>query len=94
MSDASKDTEIAELKQQVAELSGLSLATGIILTQLLQKAMLREMSPQKSAGEVVEKARTGIEEFAKIHNSDPAMKQRALDAVTQYEEQIRSVLPV
>lgn len=89
-----KDTNeaIAELKREIAELSGLSLATGVILTQLLQKIASREMNPQGAAGQIVSNARAAIEGFTAQHKSDPAMKARALDAVKQYEDQIRSVL--
>lgn len=95
MADAKDhEAEIAELKRQVTELSGLTLATGVILTQLLQKSCLRELSAQGAASEIVENARQGIEGFAQANNADPAMKQHALDAVKQYEDQIRSVLPI
>jgi prefoldin subunit 5 len=90
----SKDTNeaIAELKREIAELSGLSLATGVILTQLLQKIASREMNPQGAAGQIVNNARAAIEGFTAQQNSDPVMKARALDAVKQYEDQISSVL--
>ncbi len=95
MADATNyEAEIAELKRQVSELSGLALATGVILTQLLQKECLRELSAQRAATEIVENARKGIEGFAQENDADPAMKQRALEAVQQYEDQIRSVLPI
>jgi hypothetical protein len=40
-------------------------------------------------------ARTAIEGFPAetMGERDPAMKQRALEALTQYETQLRSVLP-
>jgi hypothetical protein len=90
----SKDTNeaIAEMKREIAELSGLSLATGVILTQLLQKIASREMNPQGAAGQIVNNARAAIEGFTAQQNSDPVMKARALEAVKQYEDQIRSVL--
>ena len=83
---------LADLKREVSELSGLSLATGVILTQLLQKIASREMNPQGAAGQIVNNARAAIEGFTACHHSDPVMKARALEAVTQYEDQIRSVL--
>lgn len=85
---------IAELKREIAELSGLSLATGVILTQLLQKIVSREMSPQSAATQIVGNAREAIEAFTSQEEVDPAMKKRAIEAVTQYEDQIRSVLPI
>jgi hypothetical protein len=89
----SKDTNeaIAELKREIAELSGLSLATGVILTQLLQKIASREMNPQGAAGQIVNNARAAIEGFTAQQNSDPVMKPRALEAVKQYAVQFRSV---
>lgn len=83
---------IADLKREIAELSGLSLATGVILTQLLQKIASREMNPQASATAIVTNARAAIEGFTSQAGSDPVMKARALEAVKQYEDQIRSVL--
>jgi hypothetical protein len=83
---------IAELKRENAELSGLALATGVILTQLLQKICSREMNPQGAATQVVTNAREAIEGFTAMNKADPLMKARALQAVQQYEDQIRSVL--
>jgi hypothetical protein len=83
---------IAELKRENAELSGLALATGVILTQLLQKICAREMNPQGAATQIVTNAREAIEGFTTMKKVDPLMKSRALEAVQQYEDQIRSVL--
>ncbi len=90
----SKDTneEIAELKREIAELSGLALATGVILTQLLQRNCTRELNPQGVAGQIMDDARSAIEAFSKQNASDPVMTKRAVEAVRQYEDQIRSVL--
>lgn len=83
---------IAELKRENAELSGLVLATGVILTQLLQSICKRELNPQGAAKQVMANARDAIEGFTALSGSDPVMKARALEAVSQYEQQIRSVL--
>ena len=93
MTDA-KDTEIAALKHHIAELEGLSLATGVILTQLLQTSCKRELNPQNAAGRIMKDARDAIEGFTTQTHSDPVMKARALTAVQQYEDQIRSVLAI
>ena len=85
---------IAHLKHQNAELSGLSLATGVILTQLLQTICQRELNPQAAATRITNNARQAIEGFTAATHSDPVMKKRALDAVQQYEDQIRSVLAI
>ena len=91
-----KDTNaaIAELKRENAELSGLALATGVILTQLLQSICQRELNPQRAAGKIMSNAREAIEGFAAISDVDPITKARALVAVQQYEDQIRSVLAI
>lgn len=83
------------LTRENAELSGLALATGVILTQLLQTICLRELNPQRSATQIVTKAEKAIEGFKPevAGPLDAAMKARALQAVKQYEEQLRSVLP-
>ena len=96
MADNKDITEALDrLARENAELSGLALATGVILTQLLQTICLRELNPQRAATQIVSKAEKAIEGFkpevAGPH--DAAMKARALQAVKQYEEQLRSVLP-
>jgi hypothetical protein len=86
--------EIAALKRENAELQGLVLATGVILTQLLQSNCKRELNPQAAAGRIMGNAREAIEGFTASTHANPVMKARALEAVKQYEEQIRSVLAV
>jgi hypothetical protein len=88
------EQDVARLKRENAELGGLALATGIILTQLLQTSCKREMNPQAAAGRIMSAAREGVEGFAVATHADPLLKKRALEAVAQYEEQIRSVLAV
>jgi hypothetical protein len=86
--------EIERLTRENAELSGLALATGVILTQLLQRICARELNPQAAAGRIMTQAREAIEGFAATSDADPVMKARALAAVNQYEEQIRNALIV
>ncbi|MEQ1654042.1 MAG: hypothetical protein ABL897_16275 [Hyphomicrobium sp.] len=85
---------IAQLKRENAELSGLALATGVILTQLLQANCKRELNPQAAASRIMANARDAIQGFASTTDVDSVMKARALEAVQQYEEQIKSVLQV
>jgi hypothetical protein len=84
------------LARENAELSGLVLATGVILTQLLQSMTLRELNPQAAATRIITNAQRAIEGFKPEEAGplDAVMKARALQGVKQYEEQIRSVLPV
>jgi hypothetical protein len=87
---------LERLARENAELNGLVLATGVILTQLLQTMTLRELNPQAAATRVIGNAQKAIEGF----KPDPAgpldavMKARALQGLKQYEDQLRSVLPV
>jgi hypothetical protein len=84
------------LARENAELNGLVLATGVILTQLLQSMCLRELNPQAAATRIVTNAQNAIEAF-KLEEAKPldaVMKTRALQAVKQYEDQLRSVLPM
>ena len=82
------------LARENAELRGLALATGVILTQLLQSMTLRELNPQAAATRIVTSAQKAIEGFkAGGEPLDAVMKTRALEAVKQYEDQLRSVLP-
>ncbi|MGQ0457532.1 MAG: hypothetical protein ACT4OU_10770 [Hyphomicrobium sp.] len=85
---------LAMLKRENAELSGMLLATGVILTQLLQRTCARELNPQQAAGRIMQTARDGIEGFSTATNADPVMKARALAAIDQYEQQIRDALAV
>jgi hypothetical protein len=82
------------LARQNAELGGLAIATGVILTQLLQTITMREMNPQNAATKTIVNAEKAIEGFETAEPHAAEMKARALEAVRQYEEQIRSVLPV
>jgi hypothetical protein len=94
----SKDIQQAldRLARENAELSGLVLATGVILTQLLQTMTLRELSPQRAATQIITNAQKAIEGFKPQPAGplDAVMKARALQGVQQYEEQLRSVLPI
>ncbi|MBY0225459.1 MAG: hypothetical protein K2Q28_06600 [Hyphomicrobium sp.] len=95
MTDVTRLTaEIETLKRQNEELSGLALATGVILTQLLQSNCKRELNPQGAATRIMSNAREAIDGFSKATNADPVMTKRALEAVQQYEDQIKSVLAV
>lgn len=96
MPDAKDVNEALErLARENAELRGLALATGVILTQLLQSMTLRELNPQAAATRIVTSAQKAIEGFkpAEAEPLDATMKTRALQAVKQYEDQLRSVLP-
>ena len=94
----SKDVKEAleRLALEDAELGGLALATGVILTQLLQKICLSELNPHGAATKIITNAENAIDGF----NPEEAgphyavMKKRALQAVKQYEKQLRSVLPI
>ncbi len=96
MSDPQDVNEALDrIARENSELSGLALATGVILTQLLQKICLSELNPQGAATKIITNAEKAIEGFkleeARPH--DAVMKARALQAVKQYEKQLRSVLP-
>ena len=88
--------EIERLQRENAELGGLILATGVILTQLLQTMTLRELNPQAAATKIIANAQKAIEGFKPEPPGplDGAMKARALQGVKQYEQQLRSVLPI
>ena len=96
MTENKNANEVHErLEREIAELRGLSLATGVILTQLLQSMTLRELNPQAGATRIVTNAQKAIDGFKAGDNPlDAVMKKRALEAVKQYEDQLRSVLPM
>ena len=87
---------LERLARENAELNGLVLATGVMLTQLLQTMTLRELNPQAAATRVITNAQKAIEGFKPEPAGpfDAVMKARALQGVKQYEDQLRSVLPV
>lgn len=93
--DKALHEKVERLTRDNAELSGLVLATGVLLTQLLQNDLKRELSPWKAAQKLMNEARTAIEGFNPNSpgEQDPAMKTRALEALKQYQDQIESVLP-
>lgn len=95
MSDTDLHATIARLERENAQLSGLALATGVLLTQLLQNDLKRELSPWKAAQKLMKEARDAIEGFnpSSPNEQDPVMKARALEALKQYQDQIESVLP-
>ena len=94
----SKDVNEAldRLARQNAELSGLTLATGVILTQLLQTICLRELNPKGAAAKIITNAEEAIAGFKpeEAGPHDAVMKASALRAIKQYEKQLGSVLPV
>lgn len=92
MTAAGENEKIAKLEKEISELSGMVLATGVLLTQLLQTINSRELNPQGATDKMMQNARDGIQAFSEHNKSDPQMTQRALEAVQQYEDQIRSVL--
>lgn len=95
MTDQATREAIERLTHENAQLSGLVLATGVLLTQLLQAMLKRELNPWKSATKMLDDAKSAIEGFTPetAGERDPVMKERALDALRQYEAQIKSVLP-
>ena len=88
--------DIERLERENAELNGLILATGVILTQLLQAMTLRELNPQGAATKIVTNAQKAVEGFKPEVASplDAVMKARALQGIKQFEQQLRSVLPI
>ena len=88
--------QLEALKRENAELGGLVLATGVILTQLLQAMTLRELNPQGAATKIITNAQKAVEGFKPEPAGplDTVMKARALQGLKQYEQQLRSVLPV
>jgi hypothetical protein len=88
--------ELERLTRENAELSGLTFATGIILTQLLQTMTMRELNPQNAATKIISNAEQAIEGFKpeQAEELNAVLKDMALKAVKRYETQLRSVLPV
>lgn len=85
-----------ELAREDAKLRGEVLATGVILTQLLQSICKQQLNPHAFATKIMTNAQNAVLAFKpdgdKQH--DVIMKDYALETVKRYEEQIRSVLPI
>ncbi len=99
MTDAQPQTDAARIEALVrenAKLQGESLATAILLTQLLQAICKTQMNPYAYATRIMNDARSAVDAFNPPDSPAqlPAMKSRALEMIKHYDEQIRSVLPV
>lgn len=86
------DKTLEALARQNAQLGGLAIATGAILTHLLQTMCLREMNPQFAATKIITNATKAIDDLKPGDDAGDAA-QKALEAVKLYEAQIRAVLP-
>jgi hypothetical protein len=97
MPDKTTHAELAELADENTRLRGQMLATGVILTQLLQSICKTQLNPHAFAGKVIKQATDAVHGF-KPEGTDvreaEAMKAAALETVGQYETQIKSVLPI
>jgi len=93
-----KDTKDAldQLARENAKLRGQMLATGVILTQLLQSNCLTQLNPRGFATKIMKNASDAVNAF-NLEDADPlmdVMKETALNTVQQYDDQIQSVLPI
>lgn len=91
------DAELVRLANENARLHGEIFATGVILTQLLQSICKTQMNPSAFAGKIMKEASDAVAGFKPVGKSgelDDVCRQRALETVRLYDEQIRSVLPV
>lgn len=89
--------EFKKLAEDNARLRGESLATGIILAQMLQSIARKELNPHGFVTKIMEKATKGVEAFDEPGASPERKaiaKEAALNTVKSYEQQIRSVLPI
>jgi hypothetical protein len=93
-----KDTNdaLSHLALENARLKGEILATGVILTQLLQSICRTQLNPHAFATRIMKDAQDAVQAFEPAGDKANAtvMKQSALETVQHYSEQIRSVLPV
>ena len=79
-----------------AKLRGEILATGIILAQLLQSISRTQLNPHGFVTRIMQQAQDAVADFKPEGAKEHAQitKDRALQIVKHYEEQLRSVLPV
>ncbi len=87
---------IEALKAENARIRGETLATGVILAQLLQSMAKQQLSPHAFATKIMKQAEEAVQGFNPggdaVHNA--VVKSAAVETVKHYEEQIRSVLPI
>lgn len=93
-----KDTNdvLDQLARENAKLRGQMLATGVILTQLLQSNCLTQLNPRGFATKIMKNASDAVGAFH-LEDADKhtgLMKETALKTVGQYDEQIQSILPI
>lgn len=90
-----KDT-LHNMLRENAILRGEILATGIILAQLLQSISRTQLNPHGFVTRIMQHAQDAVSEFKPEGDQEHAQltKERALQIVKHYEDQLRSVLPV
>lgn len=88
--------KIHEMDVENSKLRGEILATGIILAQLLQSISRTQLNPHGFVTKIMQNAQEAVKEFKPNGDTEKAKntKERALQIVKFYEEQLRSVLPV
>lgn len=93
-----KEKRVEELLLENARLRGESLATGVLLAQLLQSIAKTQLNPQAFADRIIKQAHDAVEDFKpeepRENDLADAMREAALETVQHYDTQIRSVLPV
>jgi len=92
----SPNDALEALARENAQLRGEVLATGVILTQLLQSICKQQLNPHGFATKIMTNAQNAVQAFNPNGDKqlDAVMKDYALQTVKRYEEQIRSVLPI
>ncbi len=87
---------LEQLAHENAKLRGQMLATGVILTQLLQSNCLTQLNPRGFATKIMKDASDAVEGFKpeETERLTEIMKATALETVKQYDDQIQSILPI
>jgi len=87
---------IEQLARENAKLRGQMLATGVILTQLLQANCMTQLNPRGYAVKIMKNASDAVEGFKPEDEEKltALMKETALTTVQQYDDQIQSILPI
>lgn len=95
MADTSQ-IDLQSLAEENARLRGEVLATGIILAQLLQSIAKTQHSPHAFVTKIMSNAQKAVEAFNEPGDtmSHAAARKSALETIKNYDEQIRSVLPI
>lgn len=88
--------QLKEIEADNARLRGEVLASGVLLAQLLQSIAKSQLNPHAFVTRISSQAQEAVAGVKPPGTPDEqaAIKAAAVDTIKNYEEQIRSILPI